>query len=301
MKAQKNRTENKASSLRIALIGADGQLGSDLMKALEDSNLFPLYYPEFDVTDKERMQQTLEIINPDIIINTSAFNDVNECENKIGQAFELNSIAVRELSRICLKLKCVLVHFSSDYVFDGKKKEPYIESDKPNPLNVYGVSKLAGEYFVQNILDRYYVIRTSGLFGEAGCKGKGYNFVDIMVDKAEKEENIKVVNDQWMTPTWTFELAEKVKDILTRKKYGLYHMSSEGKCTWYEFAGSVFSCLGKKPKLIPVDSETYGAKARRPLYSVLENKKLKEIGVADFSNWKSALKKYMIKKGYLRN
>jgi len=285
--------------LNIALIGADGQLGSDLLNLLKDTDLFPLYYPEFDVTHEKKAEQTLEIIKPDIIINTSAFNDVNGGEDRIREAFELNSFAVRKLSFISLKLGAVLVHFSSDYVFDGEKDTPYIESDKPNPLNVYGTSKLTGEYFVQNILDRYFIIRTSGLYGEAGCMGKGYNFVDLMVEKAEKEEEIKVVNDQWLTPTWTFELAERVIKLTGMNQYGLYHMTSEGECTWYQFAETIFSYLKKSPPLIPVDSSSYGAKAKRPLYSVLENKRLKQSGIKNFSHWKEALKKYMTRKGYI--
>ncbi len=285
--------------MKIALIGADGQLGSDLLEVLRNTDLIPLFYPDFDVTAKERMKQKLESIKPDMIINTSAFNDVDASEEGIKEAFEVNAFAVRDLAYISLRLGSALVHFSSDYVFDGRKKHPYHESDRPNPINVYGVSKLAGEYFLQNILKRHYIIRTSGLYGEAGCKGKGYNFVDLMVQKAVANEAVKIVDDQYMTPTWTFELAERIKDLLDEKKYGLYHMSSEGECTWFEFAGKIFSLLGKRPRVAPVDTESFGARAKRPLYSVLENRALKEIGMRDFSNWEEALRKYMKKKKYI--
>ncbi len=285
--------------MRIALIGADGQLGSELLKVLKVFNLFPLYYPEFDVTDKKKMKQKLESIKPDMIINTSAFNDVDASEERVKEAFEVNAFAVRDLSYISVELGAVLLHFSSDYVFDGLKKGPYHEADKPNPVNVYGVSKLAGEYFLQNIMEEYYIIRTSSLYGEAGCKGKGYNFVDLMVQKAEKDEDARIVDDQYMTPTWAFELAERIKDLLDERKYGLYHMSSEGKCTWFQFADKIFSLLGKRPHVTPVDTKSYGARAERPLYSVLENKALKELGIRAFSNWEEALKKYMKKKGYI--
>jgi len=285
--------------MRIALIGADGQLGSDLLEVLKKKDLFPLYYPEFDVTDKERMKQKLEFIKPDTIINTSAFNNVDAGEERIKEAFEVNTFAVRDLSFISLRLGAALMHFSSDYVFDGLKKSPYHEADKPNPLNVYGVSKLTGEYFIQNILEKYYIIRTSGLYGEAGCKGKDYNFVDLMVQKAEKDEDTRIIDDQYTSPTWTFELAERIRDLLNGGKYGLYHMSSEGECTWFQFADKIFSLLGKRPPVTPVDAKSYGARAKRPLYSVLENRALKEIGIRDFSNWEGALKRYMKKKGYI--
>jgi len=285
--------------MKIALIGADGQLGSDLLEVLSSTELIPLFYPDFDVTDKERMNQKLESIKPDIIINTSAFNDVDASEERIKETFEVNAFAVRDLAYISLRLESELVHFSSDYVFDGRKKHPYHELDRSNPINVYGVSKLAGEYFLQNILKRHFIIRTSGLYGEAGCKGKGYNFVDLMVQKAVENEDVKIVDDQYMTPTWTFELAERIRDLLDKRKYGLYHMSSEGKCTWFEFADKIFSLLGKRPRVKPVDTESYGALAKRPLYSVLENRALKEIGMRDFSNWEEALRKYMKKKKYI--
>ena len=285
--------------MKIALIGADGQLGSDLLEVLSNTELIPLFYPDFDVTDKERMNQKLESIKPDIIINTSAFNDVDASEERIKEAFEVNAFAVRDLASISLRCGSALVHFSSDYVFDGRKKHPYHESDRSNPINVYGVSKLAGECFLQNILKRHFIIRTSGLYGEAGCKGKGYNFVDLMVQKAVENEDVKIVDDQYMTPTWTFELAERIRDLLDKRKYGLYHMSSEGKCTWFEFADKIFSLLGKRPHVKPVDTESYGALAKRPLYSVLENRALKEIGMRDFSNWEEALRKYMKKKKYI--
>jgi dTDP-4-dehydrorhamnose reductase len=285
--------------MNIAIIGADGQLGSDCVKILRGNKVFPLYYPDFDITKPEGTKKTLSRLDIEIIINTAAFHMVDECEVAPLEAFEVNTIAVRNLALICEELNLVLVHFSTDYVFDGKKEIPYVEGDSPHPLNVYGVSKLAGEYFVRTILQRYFLIRTCGLFGEAGCWGKGSNFVDAVISLEEKGKALRVVNDQWVTPTSTAELAQKIKELIHTEHYGLFHLTNEGQCTWFEFAETIFSLIGKSPQLIPVDSKSYGARAIRPSYSVLENKKAKEIGLSEFSHWKNALKQYLKKKGYI--
>ena len=158
--------------MKIAIIGADGQLGSDLVKVLKGEKVFPLYYPDFDITNPEKTKEILSKIDLDAVINTAAYHRVDECEENPQKSFQVNSIAVRDLALICRELGLTLIHFSTDYVFDGDKKTPYVEEDKSNPLNVYAVSKLAGEYFIQNILEKYFLIRSCGLYGEAGCWGR---------------------------------------------------------------------------------------------------------------------------------
>ncbi len=285
--------------MKIAIIGADGQLGSDLVKALSEEEIVPLYYPDFDITKSEKTKKALSELRLEIVINTAAYNKVDECEDNLQLSFAVNSIAVRDLALTCRELGLALVHFSTDYVFDGRKRSPYVEEDHPNPLNVYAVSKMAGEYFVKNILERYFLVRTCGLYGVAGCWGKGYNFVDTVIARAKEGKTLRVVDDQWVTPTATAELASRVGELIQKERHGLYHMTNEGQCTWYEFAKVIFSLLAKRPRLIPVDSKTYGARAPRPSYSVLENKKAKEIGLTEFSPWEKALRDYLIKKGYL--
>jgi dTDP-4-dehydrorhamnose reductase len=202
------------------------------------------------------------------------------------------------MASLCLDLGAALVHFSTDYVFGGEKRTPYVEDDRPNPLNLYAVSKLAGEFFVQNIPEKYFLIRTCGLFGEAGCWGKGTNFIDTMISLEEKGNPIRVVNDQWVTPTSASELAEKVKELLQTTHWGLYHMTNEGECTWHEFAQKIFDLMGSKTYVEPIDSRSFGARARRPRYSVLENRNAKKIGITPFSPWKAALDVYLKKKGF---
>ena len=285
--------------MRIVIIGADGQLGSDLLKSLKDQAIFTLYYPDFDITKSQEVKEKLLELGPDVIINTAAYHRVDECEENSAKSFLVNSIAVRDLAITCHEMSAVLVHFSTDYVFDGKKTSPYVEEDPPSPLNVYGVSKLAGEYFVRNALERHFLIRTCGLYGVAGCWGKGMNFVDAIVSQEKKGIPLRIVNDQWVTPTSTAELAERIKELIKTEEYGLYHLTNEGQCTWFEFAEMIFTQLGRKPSLVPVDSETYAAKAKRPGYSVLENKKAKEVGLSEFSHWKDALTDYLKAKGYM--
>lgn len=283
---------------KIALIGADGQLGSELAKVLDGHELFLLTYPEFDVTDAANTRKTLLSFDPDIVINTAAYHRVDECEDNPEKSFAVNTVAVRELAFLCLELDAVLVHFSTDYVFDGQKRTPYVEDDCPNPLNLYAVSKLAGEYFVRNILPKHFLIRTCGLFGEVGCWGKASNFVDAMISKERRGDPIRVVNDQWVTPTSASELAEKILELLQTTEWGLYHLTNEGRCTWYEFARTIFDLIGADIHVESVDAESYGAKARRPSFSVLENRNAKKIGITSFSHWEFALEVYLKKKGF---
>jgi dTDP-4-dehydrorhamnose reductase len=285
--------------MRIAVIGADGQLGTDLVQALRGDEVAPLFHPGFDITDPAGARRTLEKLAPDTVINTAAFHRVDECEDDPWAALRLNAIAVRDLALAARELGFRLVHFSTDYVFDGGKNSPYVEDDAPNPLSVYGVSKLAGEYFVRALLDRSFLVRTCGLYGLAGSKEKGYNFVDRIISLAGEGRRVRVVDDQRVTPTSTAELAERLSVLIRTDRYGLYHLTNEGSCTWFEFAREIFSLLGREARLEPIDSGALYAKARRPRYSVLENKRAKEIGLPDFSPWREALRDYLQRKGYL--
>ncbi|MFC2169448.1 dTDP-4-dehydrorhamnose reductase [Acidobacteriota bacterium] len=280
--------------MRIAIIGADGQLGSDLTKILQDSTIFPLFYPDFDITKPERTKRILFSLNPEIIINTAAYHNVDECEANPLKSFSVNSIAVKELVMVCRELNAVFVHFSTDYVFDGEKRKPYIEEDSPLPLNLYGVSKLSGEYFIRAHLKKHFLIRSCGLYGDSDRFGT--SFVSKILALERKGKTLSIVNDQWVTPTSTIDLAKKVVMLLQSSYYGLYHLTSEGQCTWFEFAEAIFEMLKKKPRLVSVDSATYGAKARRPFYSVLENRQAKKMGFSGMMHWKTALENYIRRK-----
>lgn len=285
--------------MKVVLIGADGQLGSDLFERLDKKKTTALYYPEFDVTKTEQIEDTFNRLSPTVVINTAAFNRVDECETSPLEAFKVNTIAVRDLAQVCQKLGAVFVHFSTDYVFNGEKRTPYTEQNSPHPVSVYGLSKLAGEILVRNVSNQFILIRTCGLYGKAGCWGKGRNFVDAMVEAASKNKPVRVVCDQTVTPTSTSELAQRVLELISSRQFGIYHMTNEGQCSWFDFARSIFELLEKEVELIPIDSDTYGALARRPVFSVLDSQKAGRAGITPFSHWKEALRDYMKEKGYI--
>ena len=283
--------------MTIALIGADGQLGSELLRTLPREDVAPLYYPDFDITRPDLVRAALTAMGPRVVINTAAFHRVDECETKPHLAFLVNALAVRDLAALCRELDAVLVHFSTDYVFDGRKTTPYVEEDEPNPLSVYAASKLAGERFVQASGAKYFLVRTCGLFGLAGCREKGRNFVETMLALADRGGPIRVVNDQTVSPTSAAELAVRVAALLRTDRYGLYHLTNAGSCTWFEFAREIFRALGREAELAPVTSEEFGAPARRPRYSVLANERARAAGLPEFSPWPEALGSYLKAKG----
>ncbi|MEW6456175.1 MAG: dTDP-4-dehydrorhamnose reductase [Acidobacteriota bacterium] len=285
--------------MKVALIGADGQLGSEIIRENKSYEIIPLYYPKFDVTKFEEVREYFKSLRPDAVINTAAFHRVDECEDFPEKSFFVNSISVRNLAMISNELDFTLVHFSTDYVFDGEKRSPYIEEDNPNPLNVYGTSKLVGEIFLKNIGRKYFLIRTSGLYGVSGSIEKGGNFVEFMVKFAKEGRKIRVVRDQVLTPTNARELAIKILKLINTDLYGVFHMTNEGYCSWYEFAEEIFNLIKMKVYLAPVTSEEYGAKAKRPKYSVLENKNLKNTDIEGFSHWREALESYLKEKRYI--
>jgi len=283
--------------VKIALIGVDGQLGTDInsyfkRKGIEIAGLVGL--KDIDVCDYKMSDSILKSINPDLVINTAAFHDVDRCEDEVLSAFRVNVMGVKNLVMICKEINVPLMHFSTDYIFDGKKKKPYIEDDCARPLNLYGISKLAGEQVMQYMLDKYYIIRLCGLYGHAGCVGKGsINFVEQMIKMAENKKEIKVVNDQIVTPTSTIDVVKKLFELIQTGKYGIYHMTNTGSCSWYEFACEIFKLMKSSVRVLPTTTDQFGAKARRPGYSVLDNSNLRKIGLADLRNWKEALRDYI--------
>jgi dTDP-4-dehydrorhamnose reductase len=279
--------------MRIALLGSNGQLGQDLLAQLADHELFPLTRRDFDITDHARARSILSELKPDLVLNTTAYHRVDDCESHPDLAYNVNVLAVLNLVRIANDLDAALVHISTDYVFDGKSKVPYSEDSEALPLSVYGNSKLAGELLVRTMARKYFVVRTCGLYGGAGSRGKGGNFVETMLSKARSGDSIRVVNDQTITPTSTLEVARQMKTLLTTTHYGLFHMTGEGACSWYEFATAIFELTGIPADLSPTTSEIYRTPALRPRYSVLENTHLKELGLNRMRHWREGLSEYL--------
>ncbi|MFQ5455475.1 MAG: dTDP-4-dehydrorhamnose reductase [Nitrospirota bacterium] len=287
--------------MKIVIIGANGQIGNDLVETLTSDEIISLTHNDIDISDFSQTGDILKKYRPDMVINTAAYHRVDHCEDAIERTFEVNSYAVRNLAQICADMEIPLVHFSTDYVFGGEKESPYIEEDTPNPLSVYAVSKLTGEYFIRSICSKYYLIRTCGLYGVTGAAENAVtvNFVEIMVGLAKKKRPIRVVSDQIVTPTSAKELAIKVSQLIRTERYGLYHITNNGECSWYEFTKAIFDLCGIKSELYPVRTSEYGAKAKRPLYSVLKNRNLKRLGLDDLRHWRDAMKEYLRVRGYV--
>ncbi|MBI4466876.1 MAG: dTDP-4-dehydrorhamnose reductase [Acidobacteria bacterium] len=279
--------------MRVLLTGAGGQLAADLQSCLRSDDLIPLPHAELDITNPAAVRAQMARHRPDCIINGAAYNRVDDAEDHPDEAFAVNAVGVELLARAAAAAGAVLVHFSTDYVFDGTKRTPYVETDAPNPQSVYALSKRAGEIFVEQHCREYFLIRTCGLYGQAGNRSKGGNFVERMLRLAQEGKPLRVVNDQVLAPTSTRDLAEKLAPLIRTDRYGLYHMTNTGECSWYEFAREAFGLAGLSADLRPVSSAEFGARARRPPYSVLDNAAYRAAGFPDFRPWQDALADYL--------
>ena len=280
--------------MRVALIGANGQLGTDLLSEFRASGdtVIALRRPEIDVCRQQLVRDVLTPIRPDLVVNTTAFHKVEECEAAPERAFAVNAIGVASLARICSDIGALLVHFSTDYVFRGSGSKPFTEEDATDPVNVYGASKRAGESLIECCCERQFIVRTSGLYGHAGSSGKGGNFVENMIKKASSGQDLRMVDDQVLTPTATRDLARAVPALIETKKFGTYHLSCEGQCSWYEFACEILQATNAHAKIIPVSTAEMPSPVNRPSYSVLSKNKAKQLGIT-MPHWKDALHRYL--------
>jgi dTDP-4-dehydrorhamnose reductase len=279
----------------IALIGANGQLGSDLATQLRARGhpYVPLTRADFDIRNHEQTSQSLEAIEPDVIVNTAAFHKIEACESDPEQAFSVNAIAVRNLALSAERLSAQLVHISTDYVFDGEKASPYAEGDRPNPINVYGTSKLSGEYFAGSLCTRHLVIRTSGLYGLAGSSGKGGNFVRTMIRLGKQGGPVSVVTDQCLSPTYTSDLAAKICELIDQRAQGVFHVTNAESCSWFEFARTIFASSSLDVDLRPISTSSTATNVRRPRFSALSNDRLVRSGFEPLRPWRVALVEFL--------
>lgn len=290
--------------MRIAIVGANGQLGSDLVKVLRPlHDLILLTRADIEVTSLESVEAMLRTHQPELVMNMAAFHKVDVCEDEVELTFAVNTYGVRTLALACCAHNAALLHMSTDYVFGGDKTRsvPYVETDAPAPINAYGISKLAGEMFVRYLMDRYYILRVCGLYGVAGSAGKGGNFVELMLRLAHEGKPIKVVDDQRLTPTYTVDVAHQIASLIETGRYGLYHATSQGDCTWYEFAAEIFRQRRLTPNLSRARTGDFGEKATRPGYSVLENRASQAIGLDQMRPWQDALAAYLCERNQTRN
>jgi dTDP-4-dehydrorhamnose reductase len=280
--------------LRYAVIGSQGQLGRDLVPRLA-GEVVSLTRADADLTNPELLRQTLERIGPKVVVNCAAYNFVDRAESEPDAAFAVNALGARSLAEVCRDLGCLLVHFSTDYVFglDPSRTTPWTEGDAPGPVSVYGASKLCGEYFIRATCPEHLILRTCGLYGVWGSGGKGGNFIETMLRLAQQGKPLRFDNDQTCTPSYTVDIAQATTELLHTGARGLFHLTDAGSCSWYELASAIFEMSNVDANLTSVSTEEFGATARRPRYSVLSTDLARQAGVRSLRPWRDALKAYL--------
>ena len=281
--------------MKVAIIGSNGQLGSDLMEVFSnDYEVIGLNHSDIEITDIDDVKKVVSSIKPDVILNTAAYHIVPEAEKFPDMAFQINGTGALNLAKVCQDTGTRFVHYSTDYVFDGAKQKPYTEDDRPNPLNVYANTKLSGEYFALNYCERSSVIRVSGIYGKVPCRAKGGNFITTMLKLAKEKPEVKVVDDEVLTPTPTYWIAKNTRELIKTDNFGLYHMTCEGEVSWYEFAKVIWETLKLKTPLYSGSVQDFPLVVKRPFYSVLENRNLAKLGINLMPDWKEALIEFLI-------
>ncbi len=296
---------------KLLIMGSGGMLGTDLCKELKEAYdvtcadlvnagadaAAPFF--ECDITDKASVGKLIDTVRPRIVLHLAAWTDVDGCELDRERAFRINASGVANVATACADSGAALLYISTDFVFDGRKKEPYRENDATGPLNIYAESKLAGEEAVRKGLERYYIVRTSWLYGK-----NGKNFVDAIIAKSLAEPELKVVNDQVGSPTYTADLAKAIHVLIDKifterigsRGTGIYHISNTGSVSWYDYAVEILKLAGSTAKVIPISSEQLARPAKRPAMSVMDTSKFTAFTGYEMRNWKDALKEYMMQK-----
>ncbi|MCQ2970872.1 MAG: dTDP-4-dehydrorhamnose reductase [archaeon] len=275
--------------MKILITGSNGMLGYDLQEVLKKTHELILTTSEtLDITDKKHTMEFISNKKPDIVINSAAYTDVDGCEENQDIAYAVNSEGVKNLAIACKEIDCPLVHISTDYVFNGKNDKPWIEDDNVGPISVYGKSKLRGEEYILEILDKFFIVRTAWLYGI-----NGRNFPKTMLELAKNHSEITVVYDEVGTPTYTSDLAKAISELIKTDFYGIYHLTNSGSCSWCEFARYIFEVANVDVKVIPVTASEFARSASRPNYSVLKNKNWIKKGFNPLRSYKEAIKEYI--------
>ncbi|NNU91008.1 dTDP-4-dehydrorhamnose reductase [Anoxybacillus sp. CHMUD] len=280
-------------SKKVVVTGAKGQLGTEVVEQFRQMgwDVYGYGKDELDVTDAQQVMGRLEYIRPHVVVHAAAYTKVDEAEKEREQAFLINTYGTRNVAVAAEKVGAKLVYVSTDYVFDGRRKEPYDEFTNTHPINVYGKSKLAGEQFVCHFHSKFFIVRTSWVFGAHGS-----NFVKTMLRLAKEKKEIFVVNDQRGCPTYAVDLAHSIYELAQTEKYGLYHISNTGQCSWYEFAQAIFTEACVDVPIHPCRTEDYPRLAARPSYSVFDHMALRLNGFEPLRHWREALQQFL--RGY---
>ncbi len=280
--------------MRITLIGAAGQLGHDLLELL-DADVGALDLPGFDVTDASQVERTLREHRPDCVINCAAATNVDGCEDDPDAAWRVNALGAGHVARAAAAIRARVVFVSTDYVFGlaGARVAPYVESDLPGPLSIYGATKLAGEHLTAANNPRHLIVRSGGLYGHAGARGKGGNFVETIRRLARERRSLRIVHDQRLSPTSTRILADRLVNLLATDASGILHVAARDSCTWCEFAQAIVELVGADTRVEPIRSCDYPMKARRPAMSALQSERLAGLGIEPCPPWRAMLAAYL--------
>lgn len=276
--------------MRVLVTGVKGQLGHDVVLELEKRGMgaIGVDVDEMDVTDAAEVDRVIKEAAPDAVIHCAAYTAVDAAEDNEATCRRVNADGPRNIAKACRDLDVKMLQVSTDYVFSGRGERPWEPEDEREPQSVYGRTKYEGELAVQELLEKYFIVRIAWAFGV-----NGNNFVKTMLRLAETHDTLRVVNDQFGSPTYTHDLARLLVDMILTDKYGVYHATNEGDCSWYEFACAIFKEAGLPVNVIPVTTEEYGAKAKRPANSRMNRDKLTEMGFEKLPPWQDALRRYL--------
>jgi dTDP-4-dehydrorhamnose reductase len=279
---------------RAVVFGASGQLGVELVRELESRRYDVTAWDRAhaDITDAAAIEKALANLDAQFVFNSAAYNQVDVAEKEPQAAFLVNALAVRNLALACRQIDAKLIHFSTDYVFDGTSNRPYVEEDPTHPLGAYAVSKLAGELYAQAYLDNVLVVRTSGVFGPGGLHTARGNFVEIMLRLSSSNQPIRVVEDHFASPTFAPYLAARTLDLVERNQSGVFHGGGGTAISWFDFARNIFEVAGFHPELQRTSVREYRTAARRPQYSALSNAKMERLGIAPMPPFRQAVEDY---------
>ncbi len=282
--------------MKVAVLGANGQLGSDVCAAFAQNGdeVVALTHADVELSSATSVHDALSALNPEFIVNTAAMHHVEKCEADPAAAFAANAIGAKNVAEWAKNAGATVAYVSTDYVFDGKKNSPYVESDVASPLNAYGITKLAGEHYTAATCPKHFVLRVSAIYGHQPCRAKGgLNFVELMLKLSRERNKLRVVDDEFVSPTPTIQIARQLVALSRSTNYGLYHGTTEGSCSWYVFAGEIFRATGTTVRLEKADPGEFPAKVQRPKYSVLENRALKVVQINVFTDWRQGLADYL--------
>lgn len=274
---------------KVLILGAQGMLGHDLVEVFsKEYDVTDLDIDDLDITRQGSTRKAIKELSPDVVINAAGYTDVDGCEKKINKAFAVNGQGTKNVAKGCRDNGSKLIYFSTDYIFDGAKGSPYSEDDPPNPLSIYGESKLMGERYIEEILDDYLIVRTQWLYGV-----HGRNFVETILALADERDHIEVVHDQEGSPTYTADLSRAIADLVTKDLRGTFHVSNSGSCSWYDFALEIIRLANSSQvEIVPISSAALNRPAKRPPYSILNCQRLEQEAGILMRSWQQALQDY---------